>query len=96
MTAGGRTFDVLRVTPANAETAELWVDQQTHRIGRVVAGAEFAEGSDYRMFGKVCSPTRLRQGDGNPANELILHVEAVDTGPLDPALFIASPTAVSP
>ena len=95
-TAGARTFDVLRATPANAEPAELWVDQQTHWIGRVIAGGEFAEGSDYRMFGKVCSPTRLRQGDGNPAHELILHVEAVDTGPLDPALFVASPTAVWP
>ena len=95
-TVGDRSFDVLRVTPANAETAELWVDRQTHRIGRVVAGDEFAEGSDYRMFGKVCGPTRLRQGDGNPANELILHVEAVDTGLLDPAVFVPSPTAVSP
>lgn len=94
-TIGDRTFDVLRVTPADAESADLWVDRQTYRIARVVAGDEFAEGSDYRMFGRVCSPTRLRQGDSKSANELILHVDAVDTGSIDPARFIPSASAVA-
>jgi len=93
-TLNGRTFDVLRVTPANAESADLWVDRETHRIGRIVAGEEAAEGSDYRMFGGVCGPTRLRQGDGDPAHEVMLRVETVDTGPIDPARFVPSAAAV--
>jgi hypothetical protein len=87
-TQGGRTFDVLRVTPADAESADLWIDRETHRVGRIVAGNEMAEGSDYRMFEGVCSPTRLRQGDGDPAHEIVLRVETVETGPIDPARFV--------
>jgi hypothetical protein len=90
----GRTFDVLRVTPADAESADLWVDRETRRVGRIVAGNEMAEGSDYRTFDGVCTPTRLRQGDGDPAHEIVLRVEAVETGPIDPARFVASAGAV--
>lgn len=90
----GRTFQVLRVTPADADSADLWVDRETGRIGRIVAGAEMAEGSDYRMFGGVCAPTRLRQGDGDPAHEIVLGVETVETGPIDPARFVPSADAV--
>jgi hypothetical protein len=90
----GRTFDVLRVTPADAESADLWIDRETRRIGRIVAGAEAAEGSDYRTFAGVCTPTSLRQGDGDPAHDIVLRVETVDTGPIDPARFVPSPAAV--
>jgi hypothetical protein len=90
----GRTFDVLRITPADAESAELWVDRHTHRVHRIAAGNEVAEGTGYRMFGAVCAPTRLRQGDGDPAHDIILNVEAVDTGPIDPQRFEPGPSAV--
>ena len=93
-TVGDRSFDVLRVTPTDAESADLWVDRQTHRIFRIVAGNEMAEGSEYRMFGEVCGPTRLRQSDGDPAHEIVLKVETVETGPIEPSRFVPSAGAV--
>ena len=95
-TLGNRKFDVLRLTPTDAESADLWVDRKTHRVFRVVAGSEMAEGSDYRMFGAVCGPTRLRQSDGDPAHDIVLYVESIETGPIDPTRFIPSANAVSP
>ena len=90
----GRTFDVLRITPTDAESADLWVDRETHRIHRIAAGNEVAEGTGYRMFGAVCAPTLLRQGDGDPAHDIILSVEVVETGPIDPQRFEPGPSAV--
>lgn len=83
----GRTYEVLRVTPSNAESADLWVDHATHRIGRIIAGYEFAELRDYRTFSGVCTPTRGRQGDSDPAHEVVLHVETVETGPIAASVF---------
>ena len=86
--SGGETLDVLRITPRDADSFELWVDRETHRVRRIGAGSEYAELSDYRMFGGVCSATTGRQGDGDPAHEIVLHVQTVDTGaPIPPATF---------
>jgi hypothetical protein len=83
----GRGYTVIRVTPEGGDSAELWVDPGTHRIGRLVAGNEHAELSDYRDFAGICTPTTGRQGDGDPAHTIILHVENVETGPVDAARF---------
>jgi hypothetical protein len=91
---GGQAFDVLRVTPANADSAELWIDRATHHVGRIVAGNEIAVASDYRSFGSVCAPIYLRQSDGNPAHDVVLRVETVDTAPVNPARFVPAPSAV--
>lgn len=90
----GRTFDVLRIVPAEAESFDLWVDRETRRVGRIVAGSEYAELSDYRSFAGVCTATTGRQGDGDPAHEILLHVETVETGPVDESLF--APPAQAP
>lgn len=83
----GRTFHVLRIAPEGADSFDLWVDRVTHRMARIVAGNEYAELSDYRSFAGVCTPTTGRQGDGDPAHEILLHVETVETGPVDVSLF---------
>jgi len=88
----GRTFDVLRIEPEQADSFDLWVDRGTHRVARIVAGAEYAELGDYRDFAGVCSATTGRQGDGDPTHEIVLHVETVATGPVEAALF-SPPTA---
>lgn len=83
-TAGlnGRVHDVLRVTPADAAPVDLWVDRETRRISRFEADGERADLGDYRMFNGVCTATTGRQGDGNVANEIVLHVEQVDIAPV--------------
>lgn len=86
-TRDGRVFDVLRITPEGADSFDLWVDRATHRVGRIVAGREYAELSDYRDFAGICTATTGRQGDGDPAREIVLHVETVEIGPVDAAMF---------
>lgn len=86
-TRDGRTFDVLRITPEGADGFDLWVDRATRRVTRIVAGEEYAELGDYREFAGVCTATTGRQGDGDPTHEIVLHVETVETGPVDPAVF---------
>jgi hypothetical protein len=92
----GTDYDVLRVTPANADSVELWVNRQTHRIGRIVAPGESAELSDYRDFNGLCSATTGLQGDSDPAHTLVLHVESVALGPLPSGMFAAPPSAPPP
>jgi hypothetical protein len=91
----GTDYDVLQITPADADSMELWVNKATHRIGRIVAPGETAELGDYREFGGLCTATTGRQGDGDPAHTLVLHVEAVEAGPI-PAERFAPPAAPSP
>jgi len=93
-TRDGRTFDVVRITPEGADSFDLWVDRATRRIARIVAGAEYAELSDYREFAGICTATTGRQGDGDPAHEIVLHVETVETGPVAASVF--SPPSASP
>lgn len=75
----GAPHHVLRIEPADAEPFDLWVDARTYRIRKIVAGEEYAELSNYRMFGGICSATTGRQGDGIPAHEIILHVRTIET-----------------
>jgi hypothetical protein len=86
-TREGRTYDVLRVAPRQADSVDFWVDRATHRIGRIVAGQEYAELGDYRIFSGICTPTTGRQGDGDPAHDIVLHVETVETGPVADSVF---------
>jgi hypothetical protein len=83
----GRNYDVLQVTPANADSAELWVDQATHRIARIVVTGETAELSDYREFEGLCTATTGRQSDGDPAHLMVLHVENVVIRPIGEGRF---------
>jgi hypothetical protein len=75
----GKRLHVLRIVPEGADSFDLWVDPDTHQIRRIIAGSEYANLSDYRMFSGVCSATTGRQGDGDPAHEIVLHVGTVET-----------------
>ena len=87
-----RSYDVVTVTPQDAESVEIWVDPRTHQVARFVAEGEYADLSDYETFDVgICSATTGRQGDGDPAHDLVLHVETVETGPV-PASIFAPPT----
>ena len=93
----GTDYDVLQITPANADSIELWVNRQTHRVGRIVAPGETAELGDYREVDGLCTATTGRQGDGDPAHTIVLHVETVELGPLPTNLFNApAPAPATP
>jgi len=87
----GETFEVLRITPQDSDSFELWVDRGTHLVRRIVAGAEFADLTEYKTFDGVCTATRGMQGDGNPEHEIILLVGSVDTSTAAPASVFAPP-----
>lgn len=89
---GGKVVDVLRISPEDADTFELWVERDTHHVRRILAGTEYANLSDYRMFGGVCSATTGTQGDGDPTHEIVLHVQKVETNEAIPANTFAPPS----
>jgi hypothetical protein len=89
----GHLYDVLRVTPEGGDSAELWVDRETRRIGRIVAEEITNELYDYRVFAGVCSPTRARQISSDPtAPEVLLQIDSVTTDPIDGAVFDPPPS----
>jgi hypothetical protein len=90
-TLDGKPLDILRITPEAADSFDLWVERDTHRIRKIVAGKEYANLTDYRMFGRVCSATNGRQGDGDPTHEVVLHVQTVDTSAAIPAATFEPP-----
>jgi hypothetical protein len=61
----GVPYDVVTVSPTGLDSIDVWVDQKSHRIFRVVyAGGQFhADLSDYRTVGAVTVPF-LSVGDG--------------------------------
>jgi hypothetical protein len=87
----GETFQVLKVTPQDADSFELWVDRSTHLVRRIVAGKEYADLTEYKTFDGVCTPTWAMQGDGNPQHEITLLVRTVDTSTPAPASVFAPP-----
>ena len=90
-TINGTAFQVLRITPRDADSFDLWVDPETHLVRRILAGKEYADLSDYRTFNGVCSATTGRQGDGDPTHEIVLHVQSVDTTQAIPASMFEPP-----
>lgn len=54
----GIAFDVVRVSPAGRRPFDVWLDQSTHYVARVVLsdGVTTSEFSDYRKVGKVSVP----------------------------------------
>jgi len=74
----GENFYILRITPENADSVELWIDQEDYMVRRMEAGEEYVDLSDYRTFSGVCTATTGRQGSDDPAGELTLHIKTVD------------------
>ena len=89
----GTPHHVLRIAPTEADPFDLWVDAGTYRIRKIIAGEEYAELSDYKMFGGICSATIGRQGDGNPAHEIVLEVRTIETSKAIPAASFEPPVS---
>jgi hypothetical protein len=84
-----RKFQVLHISPQGADSFDLWLDPGTHLVRRIVAGPEYADLSEYKVFDGVCTATRWRQGTGNPKSEVVLHVLSVATTvPAQPSVFV--------
>ena len=83
-----RTFQVLHISPQDAESFDLWLDPATHLVRRIVAGPEYADLSNYKVFDGVCTATLGRQGTGDPKADVVLHVVSVSTSvPAPPTTF---------
>ncbi len=90
-TSGGRAYDVLNVQPWGGAPRELWFDQRTHLLTRIVdrTGPQpvTAELSDYRQVGpvKIAFHTVIR-GPG-PAMVQDRQLDSVVFTPADRSLF---------
>lgn len=96
--AGGRTFDVVKVTPWGGEPRELWFDRRTHLLTRIVdrAGSRptAIELSDYRKVGPVRVAFRSAVEAGGPGQTR--QVESLVFTPADRAMFsLPRPAAVA-
>jgi len=89
----GQVVDVLRITPENADSFEIWVDRENRHVRRIMAENEYADLSEYRTFGDVCSATVGRQGDGDPAYEIVLRVQTVEVTAPAPTSAFSPPEA---
>jgi len=60
----GILYDVVKVSPAGLQSMQLWIDQGTHRIFRMVLGngAFRTDVSDYRQVGAVMVPFMVEEG----------------------------------
>jgi hypothetical protein len=69
---GGRAFEVVEVQPWGGLPRELWFDQRTHLLARMIdrsgpAPVVYAV-SDYRRSGAVLVPFRIAPEPGSPAS----------------------------
>jgi PDZ domain len=65
----GETYDAVKLTPAGAEPFEVWIDRNTHRIGRAVqltgSHPETEIYSDFRKIDGVLVPFQVRDTSGD-------------------------------
>jgi len=87
----GRAYDVVRVTPWASETRDLWFDQRTHLLARIVDPAARRGGgvavSDYRRVGPVLIAFRYAPEPGTPGGVLARTRDSVAFTPSDRAAF---------
>lgn len=80
--ADGRSFQVVRVHPNGGEARELWFDDKTGLLGRIVdpggKAPRTVELSDYRRVGGVMAPFRAVTLGGGLARPVERVLEAVD------------------
>jgi hypothetical protein len=98
-TEGGRAFDLVRITPEGGRPFELWVDQSTHLIDRVVEqqaeGVAVIRYSDYRWVGGVKLPFLIRRDDEYAADETET-VQVIDIDPVIAEARFSLPPAPTP
>jgi hypothetical protein len=89
--AGGRRFTVVWVQPAGGEARDLWFDQGTGLLGRIVDRAgqrpRTVEVSDYRRVGKLLLPFRQVAYGGGLTKPSERRIARIETLAPDRALF---------
>jgi hypothetical protein len=87
----GRAYEVVRVQPWNGLPRELWFDQQSRLLARIVdrtgSKASALRVSDYRRVGPVRIPFRFTPEPGGEAGALARQRETVAFSPADRDLF---------
>ena len=81
----GQSFLTIGIEPRDAEPLVLWIDPSTKYVRRIVAGSEYAELSDYKFFGGVCTATVGTQGDTASDRKMVLRVVDVQTDMVAPS-----------
>ncbi|MFC5526406.1 aspartyl protease family protein [Rhodanobacter ginsengisoli] len=98
--AGGETFDIVRITPRGTDPFDLWINANSHLIAREVqVGGEEAHTfifSDWRKVGAIFLPFRTIQRTANAKRfDMVYEVTKAElTGPL-PARRFAPPEATA-
>jgi hypothetical protein len=89
--AGGRSFDVVEVTPWGAASRELWFDRKTGLLGRMVdrsgGRATTTELSDYRKIGPLTVAFRAVTEDGTPGGMHVRQIQTLIFTPADRTMF---------
>ena len=86
----GRAYDVLRVQPWNGQPRELWFDQRSHLLARIVdpgAPRPAVQVSDYRKVGPVLVAFRYAPEGGGAGGLLVRQRETLAFTPSDRDLF---------
>jgi hypothetical protein len=82
---GGRTFHVLRITPAGGRPFEMWIDAATFLIDRTIEKAaketRTTSFSDYREEGGLKLPFRLHVTNGEARFDQVVTYEAYEINP---------------
>jgi hypothetical protein len=82
----GASFDVVAVTPQDADTADLWLDPKTHRLAQISVTADGVEGRGRVLRYQVVDGTwigfDLTQTEG--AHAQTQHLEHYVYGPVEP------------
>ncbi|MGB3796551.1 MAG: hypothetical protein WA957_09650 [Alteraurantiacibacter sp.] len=82
-------FIVLRVTPADAGSVELWIDPDNFLVRRMVADQESVELRNYAFFHGVCTATEGEQRGVEAGDRLTLRIETVSIDPQSSSTFTA-------
>jgi hypothetical protein len=82
---GKRAYEVVRVQPWGGEPRELWFDQKSRLLARIVdrtgRRAASLQVTDYRKVGPVLIPFRLTPEPGGPADPLARQRESLVFAP---------------
>lgn len=82
---GGRAYEVVRIQPWGGEPRELWFDQKTRLLARIVdrtgRRAAALQVGDYRKVGPVLIPFRFAPEAGGPADPLARQRESLVFAP---------------
>ncbi len=94
-TEAGKTYDIVRITPAGGRPFDFWVDQSTHFITRLVEQQEndlqTTSFSDFRAIGGVMLPYTARVSNGDPKYDQVMQVTSLTLAHDVPAATYAMP-----